>query len=141
MIPREILAENERLRQLVEELEWELSMLKIAAQGEVANLMDYYSLTVSEAKIVRAMALAHGAPLDRCYLADVIGVDSEFIRHIDSHIKRIRAKTNTALPIDTIYGIGYRILPEMGAFVREVIAGKHKPQKKRTHFYREGVAA
>lgn len=135
MIPRETLQEMEALRARVEELEYELETLKVTATGEVVNLMDHYDLTASEGRILRALVLANGAPLDRCYLAELLGVETDLIRHIDSHIKRIRQKNRDKIKIDSIYGVGYRLVPDKIAPVREAMTGKRRPEKYRTHTF------
>lgn len=132
-IPPETLRELERLRARVEELEWELDCMKSTVETEITRLMDFYDLTAGEARMIRVMGHAGGAPLTRAVLAEAIGNEIEDLRTVDSHIKRTRRKVGHCLPIDTIYGIGYRVLPETAKTVRDVMAGKLLPDKHRTH--------
>lgn len=134
-IPLETLREMERLRARVEELEYELDCLKSTVDTEVAAIMDYYDLTANEARIIRAMAHAGGAPLSRPSLVECVDNPIEDLRTIDSHVKRIRRKVNTRLPIDSIYGIGYRLLPDTAKQVRDVMAGKVNPERRRHHLF------
>lgn len=140
-IPVETLQELERLRARVEELEYELGTLQATADQEIAHIVDYFNLTVTEARVVRALAHAHGAPLSRPVLAEVVANDLENLRSVDSHVKRIRAKNGSNLPIDTIYGLGYRMLPDTAKTVRDVMAGKIQVQRYRSHLYRGAEAA
>jgi hypothetical protein len=131
----ETIRELEALRARVEELEWELDCLRDTVNAEVVAIMDFYDLTVGEARMIRAMAHANGAPLARPTLVEVIANDIEDLRTVDSHVKRIRRKVGHRLPIDSIYGIGYRLLPEQVRQVREVMAGKVRPASHRAHLY------
>jgi DNA-binding response OmpR family regulator len=142
MIPNKAtLDELEALRQRVEELEFELGLLKATADAEVAQLMDAFDLTCGEAQIIRALAHARGSPLSRVTLVDALGHEINELRTIDSHIKRIRKKVGKNLPIDTLYGLGYRLTPATAKRVRDIMDGKIAPEKHRVHFYREVVAA
>jgi DNA-binding response OmpR family regulator len=140
-IPIETLRELESLRARVEELEFELERLNSTVDTEVAALMDYFDLTAGEARMIRAMAHAGGAPLSRPVLVDVIQNEIEDLRTVDSHVKRIRKKCGSRLLIDSLYGIGYRLLPETARRVRDVMAGRVQPQGHRAHFYGHGAAA
>lgn len=140
-IPIETLRELESLRARVEELEYELDSLKSTVDTEVASLMDYYDLTAGEARMIRAMAHAGGAPLSRPVLVEVIQNDIEDLRTVDSHVKRIRRKVGAKLPIDSIYGIGYRLLPDTAKLARDVMAGRAQPERHRAHFYGHGKSA
>lgn len=139
-INMENLREIERLKARVEELEYELDSLKSTVDTEVMNLMDFYNLTAAEARMVRALAHAGGAPLSRAVLVEVLDRDIDNMRSVDSHVKRVRAKVSAALPIDSIYGIGYRLLPETAKHCREVMAGRVQPTRHRAHFYGHGEA-
>lgn len=132
-IPMETLREMERLRARVEELEFELDILKSTVDTETAALMDFYNLTTNEARIIRALGHAAGAPLSRPVLVECLIREIDDLRTIDSHIKRIRRKNIGRLPIDSIYGIGYRLLPDTVRQVRDIMAGKIKPEKYRMH--------
>lgn len=139
-IPMETLRELEALRQRVEELEYERDLLLSKAEDETAALMDYYNLTVGEAKIIRALAMARGAPLSRTTLIDVIGKDVDHIRTVDSHIKRLRNKNGKRLPVDTMYGIGYRLLSKTVKEVREVMERRKESSAVRVHKLARDVA-
>jgi DNA-binding winged helix-turn-helix (wHTH) protein len=132
-VPIETLKEMEKLRARVEELEFELDRLKSKVDTELAALMDYFDLTHNEARIIRAMAISNGAPLSRPMLMECLTSEIEDCRTIDSHVKRIRVKNGKRLPIHAIYGIGYRILPDTVRLVREVMAGKRKPEAFRVY--------
>ena len=134
-IPLETLQELEALRQRVEELEYDLASLKSTAETEVVALMDYYDLTATEGRLVRALAYAAGAPLSRPTIAEAVCGEIEDLRTVDSHVKRIRGKVGGRLPIDSIYGIGYRLLPDTAKEAREVMAGRLQPHTHRAHFY------
>jgi DNA-binding response OmpR family regulator len=140
-IPIETLREMERLRARVEELEYELDLMRDAVNAEVASLMDFYDLTATEARLVRALAHAGGAPLSRPVLVDALGTEIDDLRTVDSHVKRIRRKAGTNLPIDSLYGIGYRLLPDTAKQARDVMAGRSQPERHRAHFYVHGAAA
>lgn len=130
-IPLETLREMEALRQRVEELEYELGELRSKVDFEVANLMDFYDLTHNEARIVRALTLAHGAPLERSAICESMSGEIDYIRTVDSHIKRIRRKCAGRLAIHSLYGIGYRILQEDAKAVRAVMDGTVTADKPR----------
>jgi hypothetical protein len=138
-IPPETIRELEALRARVEELEWELDCLKSTVETEVTRIMDYYDLTVGEARMIRALGHAGGAPLTRAVLAEAIQNEIDDLRTVDSHVKRTRRKVGNRLPIDSIYGIGYRLLPETAKTVREVMAGKLEPETHRAHLYIDEV--
>jgi hypothetical protein len=131
----ETIRELEALRARVEELEWELDCMKSTVETEVTRIMDFYDLTAGEARMIRALGHAGGAPLTRAVLAEAIQNEIDDLRTVDSHVKRTRRKVGHRLPIDSIYGIGYRLLPENARQVRDVMAGKLTPEKYRTHLY------
>ena len=135
------LREIERLKARIEELEYELDSLKSTVDTEVMHLMDNYDLTAAEARMIRALAHAAGAPLSRPVLIEVLDRDIDNLRSVDSHVKRVRAKVGGLLPIDSIYGIGYRLLPETAKHCREVMAGKVRSDRHRAHFYGHGQTA
>jgi DNA-binding winged helix-turn-helix (wHTH) protein len=137
-IPLETLHEIERLKARVEELEWELDCMRDKVNTEVAAIMDFYDLTAGEARMIRAMAHAGGAPLSRAVLVEAIQNEIDDLRTVDSHVKRIRRKVGSRLPIDSIYGIGYRLLSDTVRQVREIMAGNIKPDRHRAHCYLEG---
>lgn len=69
-------------------------------------------LTPNEFKLLQLLASHAGQTLTReQILEDIHGVASSFDRSIDSHIKNLRKKLETASKknmIETVYGIGYR---------------------------------
>jgi DNA-binding winged helix-turn-helix (wHTH) protein len=134
-IPIETLKEIERLKARVEELEWELDSMRDTVNAEIAAIMDFYNLTAGQARMIRAMAHAGGAPFSRPALMEVVQNEIEDMRTVDSYVKRIRKKVGHRLPIDSIYGIGYRLLPDTVRQVRDVMAGKVKPAEPRAHLY------
>lgn len=134
-IPPDTIRELEQLRARVEELEWELDCMKSTVETEVTRIMDFYDLTAGEARMIRALAHAGGAPLTRAVLAEAIQNEIDDLRTVDSHVKRTRRKVGHRLPIDSIYGIGYRLLPATAQQVRAVMAGKLAPKTYRAHLY------
>jgi len=75
------------------------------------------NLSVTEFMILLSLARSHGAVSSRSKLLDALDPDDldTSDRAIDSHIKRIRAKIRKAAPdqdpIETVYGLGYRLKP------------------------------
>lgn len=71
-------------------------------------------LTPNEFKLLQSLAARPGQTLTREQLLDDLhGVASNFDRSVDSHIKNLRKKLETASGanmIETVYGIGYRLL-------------------------------
>jgi two-component system, OmpR family, alkaline phosphatase synthesis response regulator PhoP len=71
-------------------------------------------LTPNEFKLLQLLAARPGQTLTREQLLDDLhGVTSSFDRSVDSHIKNLRKKLETASGtnmIETVYGIGYRFL-------------------------------
>ena len=71
-------------------------------------------LTPNEFKLLQLLAGRHGQTLTREQLLDdMYGISSSFDRSIDSHIKNLRKKLETASGeslIETVYGIGYRFI-------------------------------
>lgn len=71
-------------------------------------------LTPNEFKLLQLLASRPGQTLTREQLLDEMhGIASSFDRSIDSHIKNLRKKLETASGesmIETVYGIGYRFI-------------------------------
>jgi two-component system, OmpR family, alkaline phosphatase synthesis response regulator PhoP len=71
-------------------------------------------LTPNEFKLLQLLAARPGQTLTREQLLDDLhGAASSFDRSVDSHIKNLRKKLETASGvnmIETVYGIGYRLL-------------------------------
>ncbi|MDP1548084.1 MAG: response regulator transcription factor [Anaerolineales bacterium] len=71
-------------------------------------------LTPNEFKLLQLLAARPGQTLTREQLLDDLhGATSSFDRSVDSHIKNLRKKLETASGanmIETVYGIGYRLL-------------------------------
>jgi DNA-binding response OmpR family regulator len=71
-------------------------------------------LTPNEFKLLQLLAARPGQTLTREQLLDDLhGASSSFDRSVDSHIKNLRKKLETASGanmIETVYGIGYRLL-------------------------------
>jgi len=76
-------------------------------------------LTVTEFALLRALLGAPGKVFSRDDLVDRAWGPGHAItdRTIDSHVRRIRQKLGAvgADPIETVYGIGYRLREELGA--------------------------
>jgi len=132
-ITEQLLRERDALRQRVAELEHELSICHNAAGEQIARLIDYYGIRNKEATLLVCLVRAHGAPLDRATLAEAIGSECDDLRNIDSYVKRIRRMTRDFPLIDTIYGVGYRIVPEAAAVVRKVMDGTLSPSTRKMH--------
>jgi two-component system response regulator BaeR len=71
-------------------------------------------LTLSEFKLLSALAARPGQVLSRAQLLDALSDEKDvYDRTIDSHIKNLRKKLNQFLQdqeiIQTIYGVGYRL--------------------------------
>jgi DNA-binding response OmpR family regulator len=75
---------------------------------------DPFKLTPNEFKLLQLLASRPGQTLTREQLLDDLhGVASSMDRSVDSHIKNLRKKLETASGrsmIETVYGIGYRFL-------------------------------
>ena len=69
-------------------------------------------LTRNEFKLLQLLASRPGQTLNRSQLLeDLHGTASSFDRSVDSHIKNLRKKLESATGtgmIETVYGIGYR---------------------------------
>lgn len=130
----------EQLRQRIEELEYELKVMKQEAETDIVALMDHYNLTHTEAKVVRVLANARGGPLSRDAIWEMVGLDTD-LRTIDSYIRRVRMKNKERLPIGTMYGIGYRLTPEVSKAVREVMEGKVQGGRPRVSYFSENRKA
>jgi two-component system OmpR family response regulator len=76
-------------------------------------------LTVTEFALLRTLVNAPGRVFSRDELVDRAYGDAHVItlRTVDSHIRRIRKKLADAGadPIETIYGVGYRLREDIGA--------------------------
>lgn len=74
-------------------------------------------LTVSELRILICLAANPGAIRTRDQLQHAAYPDDLYVseRSVDCHIKRLRRKIEaidpSALPLETVYGLGYRLLP------------------------------
>jgi two-component system OmpR family response regulator len=73
-------------------------------------------LTVSEFGLLRALLEHPGRVLRRAQLVEMAYGDDHFVsdRTVDSHIRRVRQKLAEAGadPIETVYGVGYRLKDE-----------------------------
>ncbi|HYO94729.1 MAG TPA: response regulator transcription factor [Polyangiaceae bacterium] len=73
-------------------------------------------LTVSELGLLRALLEHPGRVLRRAQLVEMAYGDGHFLsdRTVDSHIRRVRQKLALAGadPIETVYGVGYRLKDE-----------------------------
>lgn len=93
-----------------------LGLLEIDVEGHSVTLDGaIIHFTPNEFKLLASLARRPGQTLtreqlmDELYGASVAGFD----RSIDSHIKNLRRKLETApLSIETVYGVGYRLLPD-----------------------------
>ena len=118
--PRALVA---RVRALLRRSKGEIKAPSIIRVGELEVDSERYSvtfngsavkLTPNEFKLLQLLASRPGQTLTREQLLDDMhGVASSFDRSIDSHIKNLRKKLETAsgqTMIETVYGIGYRFI-------------------------------
>ena len=71
------------------------------------------SLTVTEFELLRALLESPGRVLSRAQLVELAYGSGHYIsdRTVDSHVRRLRAKlAEAAALIETVYGVGYRLL-------------------------------
>jgi len=97
----------------------EVGPLSLDLRRYVARWRDQtLQLTVPEFLLLPALARRPGHVKSRSQLMDEAYEHETFVseRTIDSHIKRLRKKFNTADPafdrIDTVHGLGYRYVPD-----------------------------
>lgn len=126
----------ESMKQRIEELEYELSASRQQSESDIVALMDYYNVTHTEAKIIRVLANAMGGALSRSSIWELVGLDTD-LRTIDSHIRRVRMKNKGRLLIGSIYGIGYRLTPDVSKTVRDVMCGKIVSDRPRVSYFLE----
>ncbi len=118
--PRALVA---RVRALLRRAKGEIKAPSIIRVGGLEVDSERYSvtfngsvvkLTPNEFKLLQLLASRPGQTLTREQLLDDMhGVASSFDRSIDSHIKNLRKKLETAsgqTMIETVYGIGYRFI-------------------------------
>ncbi len=116
--PRALIA---RVRALLRRTKGDVKLPNIIRIGNLEIDAERYSvtyqnnpikLTPNEFKLLQLLASHAGQTLTReQILEDIHGVASSFDRSIDSHIKNLRKKLETASKknmIETVYGIGYR---------------------------------
>ncbi len=116
--PRALIA---RVRALLRRTKGDVKLPNIIRIGNLEINAERYSvtyqnnpikLTPNEFKLLQLLASHAGQTLTReQILEDIHGVASSFDRSIDSHIKNLRKKLETASKknmIETVYGIGYR---------------------------------
>lgn len=118
--PRTLVA---RVRALLRRAKGEVKPAGIIRVGKLEVDPDRYQvtynnspikLTPNEFKLLQLLAARPGQTLTREQLLDDMhGIASSFDRSIDSHIKNLRKKLETASGqsmIETVYGIGYRFI-------------------------------
>ena len=118
--PRALVA---RVRALLRRTRGEIKLPSIIRIGALEIDAEKYSvtfngkpikLTPNEFKLLQLLASRPGQTLTREQLLnDMYGIASSFDRSIDSHIKNLRKKLETASGqsmIETVYGIGYRFM-------------------------------
>jgi two-component system OmpR family response regulator len=76
------------------------------------------TLTVVEFALLRALLAAPGRVFERAQLVSHVYGDGHYItdRTVDSHVRRVRKKLAAAGadPIETVYGVGYRLREHTG---------------------------
>jgi len=92
-----------------------IGILEIDSEKHIATYGDHaLKLTPNEFKLLQLLAGRPGQTLTREQLLDDLhGTASSMDRSVDSHIKNLRKKLETASGksmIETVYGIGYRFL-------------------------------
>ena len=118
--PRALVA---RVRALLRRTRGENKAPSVIRVGELEINSEKYSvtfndapikLTTNEFKLLQLLASRPGQTLTReQLLGDLHGAASTFDRSVDSHIKNLRKKLETASGepmIETVYGIGYRFI-------------------------------
>lgn len=118
--PRALVA---RVRALLRRAKGEVKPPSIIRVGGLEIDPDRYSvtfnnepvkLTPNEFKLLQLLSARPGQTLTReQLLEDMHGIASSFDRSVDSHIKNLRKKLETASGenmIETVYGIGYRFI-------------------------------
>jgi two-component system OmpR family response regulator len=77
------------------------------------------TLTVMEFALLEVLLAAPGRVFSRAQIVEQAYGDGHFIteRTVDSHVRRVRKKLSEAGsdPIETVYGVGYRLREEPGA--------------------------
>lgn len=80
------------------------------AARQVRQDGELVALTPVELEILLALARRRGMAVTRKWLADhVLGAEGEGDRALDAHVSRLRKKLLPRRPIETVWGIGYRI--------------------------------
>jgi DNA-binding response OmpR family regulator len=96
----------------VGDLEIDANKYSVAFKGALIKL------TPNEFKLLQLLASRPGQTLTRAQLLDSLhGSASAFDRSVDSHVKNLRKKLQTASGqpmIETVYGIGYRFSEQEG---------------------------
>jgi len=118
--PRALVA---RVRALLRRSKGEIKAPSIIRVGALEVDPDRYSvtyegepikLTPNEFKLLQLLANRPGQTLTREQLLDDMhGIASSFDRSVDSHVKNLRKKLETAAGqsmIETVYGVGYRFI-------------------------------
>jgi two-component system alkaline phosphatase synthesis response regulator PhoP len=122
--PRALVA---RVRALLRRAHGEVGAPSLVRIGDLEIDLDKYhvtfreepiKLTPNEFKLLHLLASRPGQTLKRAQLLDSLhGSASNVDRSVDSHIKNLRKKLQTASGvqmIETVYGIGYRFVLEGG---------------------------
>ncbi len=86
----------------------------LADSREVRTAAGVVALTAKEFELLRALVRTPGRPVSRAALMEEVW-DTTWVgasRTLDVHVAGLRAKLGDALVIETVRGIGYRVVPE-----------------------------
>lgn len=92
----------------------DLGVELLAESREVRTADGVVALTAKEFELLRALVRTPGRPVSRAALMEEVW-DTTWVgasRTLDVHVAGLRGKLGDALVIETVRGIGYRVVPE-----------------------------
>ncbi|MEV5001082.1 response regulator transcription factor [Nocardioides sp. LML1-1-1.1] len=92
----------------------DLGVELLAESREVRTADGVVALTAKEFELLRALVRTPGRPVSRAALMEEVW-DTTWVgasRTLDVHVAGLRGKLGAALVIETVRGIGYRVVPE-----------------------------
>lgn len=118
-------AENARLKARIEELEADIQLMNGAPDisEDARALMSMYGLTLKQGLILHKLLISRQEIVTRNdLLLSVWGYNDDVVdRIVDTKIKFIRKRVGRS-GIETIYGVGYRLTPELRAKINADLA-------------------